>query len=242
MKILVAGGSGATGKLLVQQLLQRGHSVKIIVRSPENLPSFMKNNSQLQVIQASLLDLSDEEMALHAKDVDAIVSCLGHNLTFKGLYGQPRRLVTDATRRLCAAARANSPEKPIKFILMNTTANSNRDLNEKISFGQRSVIGLIRVLLPPHADNEQAADFLRVNIGQQNPEIEWVAVRPDDLIDEEKTSEYTIHPSPIRSALFNAGKTSRINVGHFMTELITNDTLWQEWKGRMPVIYNQGMD
>jgi hypothetical protein len=100
------------------------------------------------------------------------------------------------------------------------------------------VIGLLRLLLPPHPDNEKAADYLRVNIGQNNPYIEWVAVRPDNLINEEIVSEYSLHISPTRSALFNSGKTSRINVGHLMARLITNGDLWNKWKGQMPVIYN----
>lgn len=33
MEILVVGASGATGRLLVEQLLKRGHLVKVIVRS-----------------------------------------------------------------------------------------------------------------------------------------------------------------------------------------------------------------
>jgi hypothetical protein len=63
------------------------------------------------------------------------------------------------------------------------------------------------------------------------------AVRPDTLINEDEVTEYEVHPSPTRSAIFDAGKTSRINVGHFMAELITDDELWNRWKGQMPVIY-----
>ena len=121
---------------------------------------------------------------------------------------------------------------------MNTTGNSNRDLNEPISFAQKCVIGLLRLILPPHVDNEQAADYLRTHIGGGDGLIEWVAVRPDGLTDESKVTEYELHPSPIRSAIFDSGKTSRINVGHFMAELISSDALWQKWKGQMPVIYN----
>jgi hypothetical protein len=35
-------------------------------------------------------------------------------MIWKGIFGHPRRLVTDATRRLCNAIRANKPEKPVK--------------------------------------------------------------------------------------------------------------------------------
>lgn len=231
MTILVVGASGATGSQLVEQLLIQKHKVKVIVRSPEKLPKSWKANDDLQIISASILELSDSEMSAIVSDCNAVVSCLGHNLTCKGVYGQPRKLVTDVTRRLCNAIKSNNLESPIKFVLMNTTGNRNRDLNEPISFAQKCVIGLLRLLLPPHVDNEKAADYLRTQIGQNNNAIEWVAVRPDGLINEEKVTDYELHQSPTRSAIFNDGKVSRINVGHFMANLIHDDSLWTKWKG-----------
>ena len=44
MTILVVGASGVTGRWLVEELLNRGHNVKVIVRSPEKLPDLIKNN------------------------------------------------------------------------------------------------------------------------------------------------------------------------------------------------------
>lgn len=238
MTVLVAGASGATGRHLVEQLLINKHKVKVIVRSPEKLPESWKSNDNLQVISGSILELNDREMSKHSLNCQVVVSCLGHNLTWKGIYGHPRNLVTEATRRLCDAIKANKPEQPIRFILMNTTGNRNRDLNEPISFAQKFVIGLLRLVLPPHVDNEKAADYLRTKIGQSDQSIEWIAVRPDALTNENEVSEYEIHPSPIRSAIFNAGKISRINVAHFMASLISEDDLWNKWKGQMPVMYN----
>lgn len=238
MTILVVGASGATGSKLVEQLLMLNHRVKIIVRSPEKLPDAWKTNDNLQIITASVLDLSDAEMRQIVRDCDAVTSCLGHNLSWKGIYGQPRKLVTDATRRLCDAIKYNKLQRAVKFVLMNTTGNRNRDLEEPISFAQKCVIGLLRLLLPPHVDNEKAADYLRIEIGQNNPYVEWTAVRPDGLINEEMITDYKIYPSPTRSAIFNAGKVSRINVAHFMARLIDDADLWAKWKGQMPVIYS----
>lgn len=238
MTTLVVGASGATGRLLVAQLLNRGQSVKIIVRTVDSLPKTVKNHEKVSVIRVSVLELSDAEMARHVKGCDAVASCLGHNMNFKGMFGQPRRLVTDTTRRLCNAIKINSPENPVKFVLMNTTGNRNRDLSETISLAQKCVIWLLRLLLPPHVDNEKAANFLRTKIGQNDKQIEWVAVRPDGLTNEIDATAYEVHPSPTRSAIFDAGATSRINVGHFMADLITNHDTWIKWKGKMPVIYN----
>ena len=239
MATLVVGASGATGRLLVEQLLRRGQNVKVIVRSHDSLPDVVLKYGNLSVVHASILNFSNSEMLQIVHGFDAVASCLGHNLSFKGIFGHPRRLVTDATRRLCDAIKTHSSDRPTKFVLMNTAGNSNRDLHETISFGQKCVIGVIRLLLPPHLDNEKAADYLRTSIGQNNKVIEWVAVRPDGLIDEDQVTEFDVHPSPTRSAIFDAGKTSRINVGHFMADLITDDDTWDRWKGQMPVIYNK---
>lgn len=237
MTTLIVGASGATGRLLVGQSLDRGDAVKVIVRSKSSLPEHILKNELLTVIEASITELSDSVLQSYVDDCDAIASCLGHNLTFKGLFGPPRRLVTDSVRRLCQAVQTNNSTKTVKFVLMNTTGNRNRDLVEPISFAQKCIIFLLRHLLPPHADNENAADYLRTEITASN-KVEWVVVRPDTLVDMADVSEYKLYPSPIRSAIFDAGKTSRINVAHFMADLICSDVIWKQWQGQMPVIYN----
>lgn len=105
MTTLVVGASGATGRLLVEQLLHSGQDVKAIVRSPGKLPEDLKNHNNLTMIHASFIDLSDDEMARHVSGCTAVASCLGHNMSFKGIYGHPRRLVADVTRRLCDALK-----------------------------------------------------------------------------------------------------------------------------------------
>lgn len=239
MKTLVVGATGSTGKQLVPQLLDRGQEVVAVVRSPDGLPEGIRRHPNFSFITASILELGDQEMAEAVRGCSAVASCLGHSLSFRGVFGPPRRLVTEATRRLCKAVEEHRPNHPVKFILMNTTGVRNRDLDEPIPFAQHCVIGLLRLFLPPHADNEDAADYLRSEIGQDDPILEWSVVRPDGLIDNDAASEYELHVSPTRSAIFNAGQTSRINVAHFMADLITSPEVWQAWRGRMPVIYNK---
>ncbi|MCF7793037.1 MAG: SDR family oxidoreductase [Candidatus Cloacimonetes bacterium] len=239
MKTLVVGASGATGKQLVEQLLNMGQKVKAIVRNSANIPDDWQNNDNITIIIASISELSRDKLQKLLVDCDSVASCLGHNLTFKGMFGNPRKLVTDSVRLLCEAIKTGSPQKPVKFALMNTTAVRNKDLAEPVSLVQKIVLGLIHLFLPPHSDNEAAADYLRLKIGQKNNFIEWVAIRPDTLINEDVITDYQIYRSPIRSALFNPGRTSRINVGNFMARLLMEPDLWKKWQGQMPVIYNK---
>ncbi len=239
MKTLIIGATGATGKLLVDQLIAAGRAIKIIVRPTSQIPEHWLSNDQITIVKTHLSNLAVNEMTEIISDCDGAASCLGHNLTIQGLFGKPRKLVTKAVQLISEAIDNSYSDQPVKFVLMNTAGNRNRDLDEPISLSERLIISLLRSLLPPHPDNEKAADYLRIKVGQRNPKIEWVVVRPDSLLDENSISAYAIHPSPISSAIFKPGKTSRINVAHFMAHLLNNNQLWTEWEGKMPVIYNE---
>lgn len=238
MTCLVLGATGATGRLLVKELLDAGASVRIVVRDAARLDASLRGAPGLSVVEASISELNDDGIESLVAGCEAAASCLGHNLSFRGLFGPPYRLVTDATRRTCEALRAVEGDEPRRFVLMNTTGVRNPDLDDPVSLSQRLVILALRALLPPHADNEKAADYLRSEVGRSDPDLEWVAVRPDGLVDHAAVSEYDLHPSPTRSAIFDAGRTSRINVAHFMASLLTDPPLWDRWKGQTPVIYN----
>jgi hypothetical protein len=121
---------------------------------------------------------------------------------------------------------------------MNSTGNQNTYAGETVSTAQSLVVGMIRHLVPPHADNEKAAAYLQSTYDLGHKMVEWTAVRPDALIDEDSVTTYSTHPSPTSSAIFDDGKTSRINVASFKTELALNDDTWRQWKSQMPVIYN----
>jgi hypothetical protein len=222
----------------MKELLDRGESVRVVVRDASRIDEAVRRMPKLAIVEASISEMNDDEILNLVTGCEAAASCLGHNLSFTGLFGPPYRLVADATRRICDALRLEAKNEPGRFVLMNTTGVRNPDLDERISFAQTLVILGLRLLLPPHADNERAAQYLRREIGQDDPRLQWVAVRPDGLVDHESASEYELHPSPTRSAIFDAGQTSRINVAHFMASLLTDPDLWARWKGQTPVIYN----
>lgn len=237
MTILVVGATGKTGLRLVEQLLDRKHKVRVIVRSTHKLPASVLQNPDMTIIEASVLDLTDEEMAEQVKDCGAVVSCLGHVMNFKGMFREPRKLCTDATRRLCSAIEKYSPSEPTRYILMSSVGVRNPDSGEQRTSFERGLLALLRHTLPPHRDNETAAEYLQGSVGKDNKYIEWCSVRPDSLIDAE-VSPYDIKESPV-TGILSGRPTSRSNVAHFMAELIEDAEIWDTWKFRMPVIMNK---
>ncbi|MBU0936219.1 MAG: SDR family oxidoreductase [Spirochaetes bacterium] len=237
MKILVLGASGATGRLVVMQLIKRQIKCRAVVREQAILSAEILSNPLVEVERGNFGEFDESKVADLLQDCTAVISCLGHNITFKGLFGSPRNLVSDAVKIIDAVAEKREDGK-IKLILMSTTAYTDTKAGEKARLGDRIVLSIMKLALPPHRDNVKAADFLRETVKKENRKMEWTAVRPDTLIDVEMESPYEVHGSLVRSPVYDAGKTSRINVSHFMVDLLSNDALWEKWRFKMPVIYN----
>ena len=235
---LVLGATGATGRLLVEELLQAGQCVKTIVRSKANFGEMIPHDERLQVVESTVLNMKDSELQEYVKGCDYIASCLGHNMSIKGIYGKPRKLVTDSVKKICNTVRNLHPETPVKLILMGSNGVANLDGSDNVRpMYERALLGVIRALIPPHSDNEDAAAYLSVDIGNKDPDIEWVVVRPDDLI-EGSVSTYEVFTKP-QKGLFGGGETTRANVSNFMGNLILNDAAWNQWKYQMPVPSNK---
>lgn len=233
--VLLLGGTGRTGRRVLEQLLERNVEVRAIVRSAARLPTGTVAHPRLTVIEADVLTLSQEVLRDQVRGCVAVVSCLGHITDLKGIFGPPRDLVTRTTERVCRAVVELLPKTPVKFVLMSSVSVSRpkrQDMRRGVM--ERVFLGLLRALVPPARDNQDAADFLCGEFGQDNPFVEWAIIRPDTLV-EGDVSEYGLHEG-IVSSLSKPDQSSMANVAHFMCSLVTKPEEWNEWKGKMPVI------
>ncbi len=235
--VLLVGGTGRTGRRVLQQLLGRGVRVRAIVRSGSRLPPGVAGDPGLTVIEASLLSLPDDETRSHLAGCDAVVSCLGHVLSLRGVFGPPRDLVTRATRRLCRGIEALEPAAPVKFVLMSSVSvHRSGSLDARRGTLERAFLRGLCAVLPPARDNQRAAAFLFEEMGPTNPFVQWVVVRPDSLLEGE-VSAYTLHEGLV-SSVFAPERTNMANVAHFISELVTNSSTWADWQSGLPVIVN----
>ena len=235
--VLLIGGTGRTGRRVLEQLLSRGINVRAVVRSAERLPAGAAEHPDLTVIEADLLSLDDEDLQRHLRGCDAVISCLGHVISLRGVFGPPRDLVTRSVERVYRAARELRPAQPVKLILMSSVSVNRRGgLDTRRGRFERAVHWTLRGLVPPARDNQRAADFLHDVIEAADPYAQWVAVRPDTLKEGDVT-EYALHEGLVDS-LFRPGETNMANVAHFMCELATDPEVWAAWRGKLPVIVN----
>jgi nucleoside-diphosphate-sugar epimerase len=238
--VLLLGATGRTGQRVLQQLLGRGVVVRAIVRSAGRLPAIAAGHPNLEVIEASLPALDDAALRRHLDGCQAVVSCLGHVLNARGIWGKPRDLVTRATARLCREIEALRPAAPVKLILMSSVSvHRPGGLDTRRGALERAFLWVLRGVLPPARDNQEAADLLQGSIGVTSRFLQWVAVRPDTLLEGE-VSEYSLHEGLV-NGLSAPGSSSMANVAHFMCELVTVPEVWEAWKGKLPVIVDAGV-
>jgi len=77
MKLLIIGGTGATGQQLIKQALQQGHKLTVLARSPEKIKI---THPDLIVIKGNVLNPENVQEAVAGQD--AVLSALGHKRFF----------------------------------------------------------------------------------------------------------------------------------------------------------------
>jgi putative NADH-flavin reductase len=108
MRVTVFGATGAIGRLVVQQLLDDGHQVTALVRTPAKLAL---THSHLTVVTGQLSDRDAVEQAVSG--ADAVISALGPSLK-RSTTGTA---VTDGTRTIVQAMEA---QKVARIIALAT--------------------------------------------------------------------------------------------------------------------------
>lgn len=235
--VLLVGGTGRTGRHVLEQLLDRGVPVRAVVRSAARLPDTVRARSGLSLVEADLLDLADGDLLANLNGCGVVISCLGHTADLGGVFGSPRDLVVQATHCLCEAIRSAQPDRPVRFILMSSVSvNRPNAAESRRGALEHFVLSVLRAVVPPARDNQLAAEYLCRKIGVDDPYVRWVIVRPDTLL-EGGVSRFTLHDT-ITSSLFRPDSTHRANVACFMCDLATSPECWSEWVGRLPVIVN----
>ncbi|KAL2930814.1 hypothetical protein RDABS01_036224 [Bienertia sinuspersici] len=165
-KIFVAGATGSTGKRIVEQLLQRGFSVKAGVRDIEKAKTIFPTNSALQIVKADVMEGSDKLVEAISDDSEALICATGFQRSWDPLA--PWKVDYYGTINLVEACRKRGIKRfiLISSILVNGAAMGQL-LNPAYVF--LNVFGLVLVA------KLQAENYIRKS------GINYTIVRPGGL-------------------------------------------------------------
>ncbi len=171
MKLAIFGGTGKTGKYLVQQALDAGHEVVMLARTPSKVTA---KDEKLTVVQGDILDAERVEDTI--RGVDAVLSVLGPT------NNKPEFTISRGMDNILESMKRNNVQR-----IIIAAGAGVRDPQDKPKFIDR-FFGLLLRLLSKNilADMQQVVEKLRAS------DREWTIVRVPMLTDQPAQGTLTV--------------------------------------------------
>jgi uncharacterized protein YbjT (DUF2867 family) len=207
MKVLVLGATGGTGRLIVHDALEKGHSVVALVRSKARAPDLRGAD----IIEG---DARDEGALMRALDgCDAVVSSLGTGVSpFSEVS-----VLTEATRALLPAMTRNGVRRLICISALG--------VGDSRGHGGFVFDRLFQPLLLRHAYKDKGRQEAAIRASS----LDWVIVRPAMLTNDPARGSVR---AIVDLAGVNGGKVARADVTRFVVEQLATNI----WLKRTPVL------
>ena len=201
MKVVVFGGTGPTGRLIIQEAIDAGMHVRVVARTPEKVT---ERPDGLEVMQGDALDASDVARAIEGQD--AVVSALGVPYTFK-----PITIYSVAAGHILAAMMEHGVRR---FVAVSSGGtHPGRDPNTPFFF---------EWILKPIFGRTLYADMRRMEALLEDSDVDWTVLRPAQLVD---TPGGNARVEPDAYTIPGATTTSRADLAGVIVEQLQAPTL-----------------
>jgi putative NADH-flavin reductase len=171
MRLTIFGASGKTGRHLVEQALEAGHTVTAVVRDPARLPL---RHDRLQVVKADVLDPAAIGPAVAG--VDAVVSALGPRS-----YRQASSIISAGTASILQAMRAAGTSR---VVVVSAAPVASDDHGTTLPY--RLLVGpMLRALL-----RRGYADMAVMEDTTRRSGSDWTILRPPRLTNGPRTGTW----------------------------------------------------
>lgn len=198
MKLAIIGGTGKTGKALIKQGLDAGHTITAMVRNPNKLKI---SHPLLDVVVGNVLNKEDLIQAFKGKD--AVLSALGHKRFFL-----KTTILSRGTDNILKAMEINSIDRFICITSMGINDN-------KYKLGVYYTLFVIPVIIFFYFKDKAKQEKLIIKSNS-----DWTIVRPGQLTNGRLKNSYK-HGSNLGSYLFTK-MISRASVAHFMLQQLNS--------------------
>lgn len=211
MKVSIFGSTGDLGRECLQQCLDAGHEVTVLVRSPNKLPEKVKD--RVTIIEGDALVSGDVVRAL-PQGTDAILFAIGVDEKTS-----PEDLCTDATRHILDVMRSNSIPK---FVWCGGGSTILDD--DVVTFSAKFVRWFSGTFLKlRHLDKEHQFTLL-----EDNKDLCWIGIRPLQMNHGPRREQYRLG----YNAFSGLSKITFADCAHAMLQMLDDDT----WVGKAPII------
>lgn len=163
MKLTIFGGTGRTGKHVVQQALDAGHTVTVLARTPAKLGI---DHPALTVVQGDIADAT--KVAEAVRGSDAVISALGP------ANNKPEYTITTGTRHIIDAMKAAG----VRRLIVSAGAGVG-DPNDKPQFINHVISFMLDVV-----SKNVVEDMRRVVALVRESGLDWTIVRVPMLTDD----------------------------------------------------------
>ena len=198
-KIALFGASGQTGQQFLIQALEKGYTIKALVR---NLNSVSQKSSNLELIQGDVLNLNDVEKTVEGCDV--VISLFGH------VKNSPEWLQSDGTNNIIKAMK--------KFKIPKIVSLSGGGLpfpeKDEPKFMDKVIRTIMSIAVPKVLnDAVKHAELLK------NSGLKWSIVRGPRLTNDAKVGQYRVGWVGVDAS----SKVSRADLADFIVTQIEDD-------------------
>ncbi|RAK99582.1 NAD(P)-dependent oxidoreductase [Aspergillus ibericus CBS 121593] len=221
MRVLVIGGSGRCGKLVIDELLRRGHQVTTLARKPDALGSA---RAGLTIIQGTPTNLDDVRKAFQPDPPSVVIVTLNAPRASDSPFAapiSPPRLMTDCNANVITAMK--------EFHVRKTVILQAFGVGESWT----NMHCVLRLLMKKSNMSYQYDDHNATERAVTASGVEYVLVRPSRLVESEETLPVKVWPEHGRGVPLMAS-TSRRSVARWLVDAAEGT----EWDHTAPVITN----
>ena len=200
MNLLIIGATGGTGRALVDQALEQGHTVTALVRNPAKV---RVDHHNLTVIKGNVLDFDSVDKGVQGKD--AVLSALGHKRWFIRTT-----ILSRGTENIVAAMEKHG----VKRLVCETSLGVGNSRGRLGLYYTLFVIPFITFFY--FMDKGRQEQIIRKS------SLDWVIVRPGQLTNGRRRGVYR-HGERIGNYVLTVG-ISRADVADFMLKQLTDNS------------------
>lgn len=205
MKVLILGATGGTGRLVVEQALERGHELTAMVRDPASAPDW---GGRVRVVQGDVLDVESVKEAVAGQE--AVVSALGNR------GEKPTGVLPKGMENTVAAMKAQQVRRLV--VLSAFGAGESRS-------GAGFVFNwVIRRFTPLRASFDEKDEMDEV---VRKSGLDWTTVMPTRLTESPATGQWRV----IERSSSARASIPRADVATFMLDQLDSDEHVGKWVG-----------